>query len=127
MATILVVDDDVDLIDATANLLRAKNHTVISAPNGADGYAKARAEKPDLMLLDVMMAHDSEGFEVARKMKEDPATKAIPIILITGIRKSKGLPFKFDPDDEWLPVRAVLEKPVKPDELIKTIEEMLKK
>lgn len=127
MAKILVVDDDVDFVNATSTLLRAKKYTVVSAPNGEEGYTKAKAEVPDLMLLDVMMTHDAEGFEIARRLKEDPATKAIPIIMITGIRKEKGLPFGFEPDDDWLPVKAVLEKPVKPDELLKKIEEMLKK
>ena len=127
MAKILVVDDDADLVEATSNLLRAKNYTVVSALNGEEGYAKAKEEKPDLMLLDVMMTHDSEGFEIARRLKEDPATKSIPVIIISGIRKVKGLPFGFDPDDDWLPVKAVLEKPVKPDELLKKVEEALKK
>ena len=101
MAKILVVDDDADLVEATSNLLRAKNYTVVSALNGEEGYAKAKEEKPDLMLLDVMMTHDSEGFEIARRLKEDPATKSIPVIIISGIRKVKGLPFGFDPDDDW--------------------------
>ena len=127
MAKILVVDDDADFVDATATLLRAKGYTVVSAPCGEDGYTKARSEKPDLLLLDVMMAHDSEGFEIARRLREDPATKTIAVIMITGIRKAMGLPFGFDPDEAWLPVRAVLEKPVKPEELLRKIEEALKK
>lgn len=127
MAKILVVDDDVDFVDATSTLLRAKKYTVVSAPNGEEGYTKAKTETPDLILLDVMMTHDAEGFEIARRFKEDPATKGIPIIMITGIRKAKNLPFGFEPDDDWLPVKAVLEKPVKPDELLKKIEEALKK
>jgi CheY-like chemotaxis protein len=127
MAKILMVDDDADFVEATSTLLRAKKYTVVSAPNGEEGYKKAKSEKPDLMLLDVMMTHDSEGFEIARRLKEDPATKTIPVIMITGIRKAKGLPFGFEPDADWLPVKAVLEKPVKPDELLKKIEEVLKK
>lgn len=127
MRKILVVDDDVDFIEATSALLRAKKYTVVSAPNGEEGYNRAKSEKPDVMLLDVMMAHDSEGFEIARRLKEDPATKNIPIIMITGIRKAKGLPFGFEPDEDWLPVKAVLEKPVKPDDLLAKIEDVLKK
>jgi CheY-like chemotaxis protein len=127
MATILIVDDDADMVEATADLLKVKGYTTLSASNGAEGYAKAKTAKPDLMLLDVMMAYDSEGFEIARKLKEDPATKNIPVIIVTGIRRAKALPFGFEPDDAWLPVKAVLEKPVKPDELIKAVEEALKK
>jgi two-component system, OmpR family, alkaline phosphatase synthesis response regulator PhoP len=122
---ILVVDDDVDFQEATKNLLEAKGYIVVTASNGEEGYQKAKAEKPDLMLLDVMMANDSDGFDTARKLKEDPATKDIAIIMITGIRKAKGLPFSFEPDPDWLPVRAVLEKPVKPDELLKMVQKAI--
>jgi two-component system alkaline phosphatase synthesis response regulator PhoP len=127
MAKILVVDDDIDFLEAQKVLLQAKGYTVFGAPNGDEGYQKAKTEHPDLMLLDVMMTYDSEGFDLARKLKEDPATRQIPVIMITGIRKAKGLPFSFEPDEDWLPVKAVLEKPIKPDELLKTVEEGLKK
>jgi two-component system alkaline phosphatase synthesis response regulator PhoP len=127
MAKILVVDDDIDFLEAQKTLLQAKGYTVFGAPNGDEGYQKAKTEHPDLMLLDVMMTYDSEGFDLARKLKEDPATRQIPVIMITGIRKAKGLPFSFEPDEDWLPVKAVLEKPIKPDELLKTVEEGLKK
>jgi two-component system, OmpR family, alkaline phosphatase synthesis response regulator PhoP len=78
------------------------------------------------MLLDVMMTYDSEGFDVARKLKEDPDTRRIPIICITGIRKALELPNGFEPDADWLPVKAVLEKPVKPDRLLKAVADALK-
>jgi CheY-like chemotaxis protein len=122
---ILVVDDDVDFQEATATLLEAKGYAVVTAGNGEEGYQKAKSEKPGLMLLDVMMAHDSEGFDVARKLKEDPATQGIAVIMITGIRKAKGLPFSFEPDPDWLPVKAVLEKPVKPDALLAAVKSAL--
>jgi CheY-like chemotaxis protein len=122
---ILMVDDDVDFMEATTTLLEAKGYEVVTAANGEEGYQKAKSETPDMMLLDVMMAHDSEGFDVARKLKEDPATKDIPIIMITGIKKAEGLPFSFEPDQDWLPVKAVLEKPVKPDALLAAIKEAM--
>jgi CheY-like chemotaxis protein len=127
MAKILVVDDDADFVEAAATLLKAKGHAVIQGFNGDEGYKKAKSEKPDVMLLDVMMAHDSEGFEISRKLKEDPATKDLPVIIVTGIKKAKGLPFSFEPDGDWLPVTSVLEKPIKPDELLKCIAEALKR
>jgi CheY-like chemotaxis protein len=120
---ILMVDDDVDFKEATTTLLEAKGYAMITAANGEEGYQKAKSEKPNVMLLDVMMTHDSKGFDVARKLKEDPATRDIPIIMITGIKKAKGLPFSFEPDEDWLPVKAVLEKPVKPEALLTAIKE----
>jgi CheY-like chemotaxis protein len=123
---ILVVDDDADFSEATSTLLRAKGFTVVTAAGGEEGYAKARLEKPHAILLDVMMSHDSEGIDIARRLAEDPATKLIPVIMITGIQKSLGLPAGVEPDSSWLPVRIVLEKPVRPEELLKAVKEALK-
>ena len=125
MSEILIVDDDVSFVDSTRALLEEQEYTVVSACNGKDAYREAKGRHPDLMLLDVMMAHDMEGFEIARQLKDDGETSDIPVIIITGIKKAKTLPFRFEPDEDWLPVKAVLEKPVFPEELLKTIEEVL--
>jgi CheY-like chemotaxis protein len=122
---VLVVDDDVDFVEATSIFLQAKGYTVVTASGGEEGYQKARIEKPDVMLLDVMMTHDSEGFDTARKLKEDNTTRNIPVIMVTGIKKAKNLSFRFEPDEDWLPVKAVLDKPVKPEVLLKHIVEAI--
>ncbi|MFH0918187.1 MAG: response regulator, partial [Candidatus Omnitrophota bacterium] len=124
---ILIVDDDPDFVEAMATLLEARDYAVLTATNGTDGFKEAKAKLPDLILLDVMMTHKSEGFDVARGLKEDQATKNIPVILVTGIRKDMNLPFGFEPDANWLPVKAVLEKPVKPETLLNAVAEALKK
>ncbi|MBN1411265.1 MAG: response regulator [Spirochaetales bacterium] len=122
---ILIIDDDPDYIEAIESLLEAKGYSVESADNGRDGMQKAISEKPDLILLDVMMTEITEGFDLARKLKADSATGRIPVILITGIRREMHLPFGIEPDDQWLPVKAVLEKPIHPDTLLKKISEIL--
>jgi two-component system, OmpR family, alkaline phosphatase synthesis response regulator PhoP len=127
MARILIVDDDEDFIESITAVLEGEGYKVSAAHNGSDGFDKAKKEKPDLMILDVMMTNDSEGFEVARKLHEDAETKNLPVVMITGIRKAKGLPFAFEPDEDWLPVNAVLEKPVKPEILLKKVKEALGK
>lgn len=127
MAKILIVDDDHELVEATMALLEAKGFGAIGAFNGEEGYQKAHAEKPDLILLDVMMAHDSEGFDIAKRLHDDPVTQGVPVIIITGIRKAKHLPFRFEPDEDWLPVKAVLEKPVRPEDLLRQVKDALKK
>ncbi|MHB8155565.1 MAG: response regulator [Candidatus Omnitrophota bacterium] len=124
---ILIVDDDPDFIEAISTLLEARDYEILSATNGADGFKQAKANLPDLILLDVMMTHKSEGFDVARELKEDQTTKNIPVILITGIRKDMNLPFGFEPDTDWLPVSRILEKPVKPETLLNAVAEALKK
>ncbi len=123
---ILIIDDDVDFSEAVSTLLEAKGYEVSAAPNGQEGVKKAKADAPDLIILDVMMTHRTEGFDVARMLAEDEKTKVIPVVLVSGIRKEMNLPFGFEPDNVWLPVKAVLEKPVKPDVLLKTIEENIK-
>jgi len=123
---ILIIDDDTDFIEAVSGTLKANGYTVLAAHNGKEGFEKACQEQPDLVLLDVMMARKTEGFDVARQFRHDNATKKIPVVMITGIRKEMNLPFGFEADEKWVPVKAILEKPVKPKILLQTIEEALK-
>ena len=123
--TILMIDDDPEFVEATTNLLDAKGYDVISAPNGKEGVEKAKQHKPNLILLDVMMTTKSEGFDVAREMHKDDSLKNTPVILITGVRKEMNLPFGFEPDETWLPVKNVLEKPVKPETLLNAVAEVI--
>lgn len=127
MATILIVDDDEGLVESFAEILQTQGYAVATAHNGEDGFLKASTETPDLILLDVMMTRENEGFETAKRLKTDPATKNIPILLITGIRKAKQLPFLFEPDEDWLPVKVVLEKPIPPELLLKHVAAALVK
>lgn len=123
--SVLIIDDDPEFVEATSNLLDAQGYKVVSAPNGKMGIAKAKEAHPDIILLDVMMTRDTEGFEVARELNKDPHLKNIPVIIISGIKKEMDLPFGFESDDVWLPVKGVLEKPVKPNVLLKTIKQYI--
>jgi CheY-like chemotaxis protein len=123
---ILIIEDDKEFSDAVAAMLAAKGYVTAAAFDGKEGFEKAQSEKPDLILLDVMMTRKTEGFDVARQLKSHEGTSHIPVVMVTGIRKEFNLPFGFEPDAHWLPVKTVLEKPVKPEELLKAIEEILK-
>jgi CheY-like chemotaxis protein len=127
MNKVLIIDDDPDLVDAMSNLLEAKGYEVNHAPDGEEGIEKAKNDPPDIILLDVMMTRKTEGFDVARSLSKEEKTKDIPVILVTGIRHEMNLPFGFEPDEDWLPVKAVLEKPIKPEVLLKTVEDHIKK
>ena len=120
---VLIIDDDEDYREATTTLLEAQGYAVITAENGNQGFEKAKSDQPDIILLDVMMTHKSEGFDLARSLQKESATKNIPLIIVSGVRREMNLPFGFEPDKEWLPVKAVLEKPIKPELLLKTIAE----
>lgn len=124
---VLMIDDNPEFIDAITNILDAKGYDVVSANDGKDGVAKAKKELPDIILLDVMMTTKSEGFDVARELSKDANLKGTPVVMLTGVRKEMNLPFGFEPDADWLPVKAFLEKPVKPETLLKTIEDNIKK
>lgn len=124
---ILIVDDDAEFKEAVSALLVEKGYQVFLADDGTSGFETAKREIPDLILLDVMMRHLTEGFDIARKLHADPATQEIPLITVTGIRKETKVGFKYEPDEVWLPVKAVLEKPVKPEVLLKAIEENIGK
>jgi two-component system, OmpR family, alkaline phosphatase synthesis response regulator PhoP len=124
---VLMIDDDPEFVDAITNILDVKGYDVVTAGNGKDGVEKARQEKPDIILLDVMMTTKSEGFDVARELSKDANLKETPVIMLTGVRKEMNLPFGFEPDADWLPVTVFLEKPVKPEVLLKTIEDNIKK
>jgi DNA-binding response OmpR family regulator len=124
---VLMIDDDPEFVDAISNLLDAKGYEVHTASNGEDGVAAVKAEDPDIILLDVMMTTKHEGFDVARELHEDPKAKDTPILMMTGIRREMNLPFGFEPDEAWLPVKQVLEKPVKPEVLLKAIDEHIRK
>ncbi len=124
---VLMIDDDPEFVEAISNLLDAKGYDVHTASNGKEGVAAAKAENPDIILLDVMMTTKHEGFDVARELHEDATTKETPIVMMTGIRKEMNLPFGFEPDDAWLPVKQVLEKPVKPENLLNAVQEHIRK
>lgn len=124
---VLIIDDDTDLVEAITTLLEAKGYEVSSAYSGKEGFEKAKTINPDLVLLDVMMATKTEGFNIAKDLKSNDSTKDIPVVMITGIRKDMNLPFGFEPDPDWLPVKALLEKPVKPEVLLRTVEDNIRK
>ena len=124
---VLMIDNDPEFVEAISNLLDAKGYDVHTASNGEEGVEKAKAENPDLILLDVMMTTKNEGFNVARELHDDANLKDTPVIIMTGIRREMNLPFGFEPDEAWLPVKRVLEKPVKPEVLLAAIAENIRK
>jgi CheY-like chemotaxis protein len=81
---ILVVDDEPDVVAYVAGFLEDHGLAAIGAANGKEGFAKAKAEKPDLIILDISMPEES-GVRMYRDLFEDPATKHIPVVMLTGI------------------------------------------
>lgn len=124
-AKILIVDDSEDFVESTKDLLEAHGYEVVCAHNGADGLALAKSARPALMILDVMMATNTEGFEVARQIPQTPELQGLPVVMVTGIRSEMKLGYKVEPDVTWLPVDRILEKPVDPAHLLSVIRKLL--
>ena len=125
-AKILVTDDDQDIRDSLRAILEGNDYAVVTAADKTEGWEKVKAEKPDLMILDVMMSTWQDGFEMARELKDDPEYKNIPILMLTGVKEKTGIDFKSSAGDPtWNPVEGFLEKPVDPDLLLAEIEKLL--
>jgi CheY-like chemotaxis protein len=83
-ASILIVDDDPEIVSMLSTRLTSRGYRVSTAGDGRTAIERAKRERPDLVLLDVMMPGKS-GWEVARALKQDPVTQAIKIVMVTAI------------------------------------------
>jgi len=124
---IVVIDDDVQLVESVTTLLESVGYEVFSAYRAEKGFELAKQKGPDLILLDVMFAGPPgpDGFEIARRIKQDPDLKETPVVMLSGVKKVLELGYDVTPDDTFMPVEAFIDKPVKPEKLLATIDEVL--
>jgi DNA-binding response OmpR family regulator len=125
MAKILLVDDDQDFLDSTRLTLVAAQFEVDTALTPEESLQKLRTTRYDLVVLDVMMPEGHEGFEIAKAIRENLKLRELPIVILSAIHHAKQVPYRFAPDDDYLPVDVFLDKPVEGERLIGTIEEVL--
>ncbi len=123
---ILVVDDDVDVLDSRKIVLEHNNYEVLAATNIHVADEILKREKIDLIILDVMMENDSDGFNFAQKIKGDKEFNHIPIIMATAVNQRTKFKFDIEQDGVFIPVEKFMEKPIDPDDLIVTIRGLLK-
>jgi len=116
---ILIIDDDVDTLRLVGLMLQRQGYHISAASNGSQGLAKALEERPDLILLDVMMP-DMDGYEVTRRLRKNPATVSIPILMFTAKTQldDKVTGFEVGADD-------YLTKPTHPTELQAHVKALL--
>ena len=127
MSKVFIIDDEPDIVDVLKMSFEMRNHEVSFAHNGTDGLKCVEEFNPDIILLDVMMEKKDEGIEVARKLKNDPRYKSIPILMLTGIKKELGFDFSKEAGDgQWLPVDAYIDKSEDLDAIVSRAEELLK-
>lgn len=125
-AKILIVDDDADFVESTRIVLESKPYDVIVAVNGADALRQAAEEKPDLILLDIIMPV-KDGFTAAEQLKKDSKLAKIPVLMLTSYSTRggsteipRGRGYSLDAED-------YIEKPVTPQNLLTAVEKYLKK
>jgi DNA-binding response OmpR family regulator len=132
-ARILIVDDDRDLVAALTLALEGRGFTVLAAHDAASGQALAEAERPDLILLDVMMPSATEGFHFVWQLRrrDEAYFNEVPILIISAIHQQTQLRFYPESSDgtyragEFLPVQGFIDKPIDPEELIARVAHAL--
>ena len=125
-AKILLVDDDIDFVEATKTILESKPYEVIVAYEGDEGLRKARKEKPDLVLLDIIMPV-KDGFTAAEQFKKDPQLAKIPVIILTSYSAMKGQTSIPVSRGYQLETEDYVSKPISPEELLNRVEKCLKR
>ncbi|MBW1682658.1 MAG: response regulator [Deltaproteobacteria bacterium] len=129
---ILIIDDDPDVILFLSTLLQDQGYEPVDAQNGVEGLEKAKADRPDLILLDLMMPEKS-GIALLQDLKKDEELKHIPIIMVTGVSGETGIDLEtffernrpHGSEGDAPRPEAYLEKPVDPDRLLALIRDIL--
>jgi CheY-like chemotaxis protein len=124
MTKILVVDDDPDFAAITTTVLKKNGYDVVTATNGTQALQTMRQERPDLVLLDIMMSTVLDGLSVSEEMHSDPELKDVPIIMVSSISDTEHA--AVFPTDEYIHMDAWISKPVKPDDLLRKVERTLR-
>jgi two-component system alkaline phosphatase synthesis response regulator PhoP len=118
MPKILVVDDDKSIVSLLEHVLSRKGYSVVVAHDGKEGLAIARSEKPDLIILDIMMP-EVDGITATGIMFQDPVMRLTPVLILTAKESARSMM-------ELLPnVRLYMSKPFDPPELLKNVQRLL--
>ena len=126
MARILLVDDDIELSEMLASVLRIEGYEVLSVHVESEAVPLMLKERPDLAILDVMFPENPvAGFDIARAARMHEELKAMPIIILTAFRQE--FPMDFSPEDindDWMPIQDFIEKPTQLPLLLEKIKRL---
>ena len=126
MKKIILIDDDQDLLRSFQVALENQGFSISTAENSKKGFELLQEENPDLLVLDVMMDTDLEGYNLLHKIKKDPRYRELPVILLTGMSDQLGVNLYSGVDDEKMfPNVHFQDKPVDPIRLGIMIQKML--
>ncbi len=124
---ILLIDDDPDMHHAVLAMLGPKGFQVTCCLTGPEGVAAARKDKPDLILLDIMLSSPSEGFHLAYDLSKDDELKDVPIIMISAIGSMMGMDYARELGTDYIRAEKFLDKPIDAKTLLSAINEVLSK
>ncbi len=118
MAKVLVVDDDKSIVDLLNHMLTREGYTVFTAGDGREGLAAAKQEKPDLIILDIMMP-ELDGISVSGILFQDPVMRLTPVLILSAKGNARNL-LELVPN-----VRMYMDKPFDPPALLKNVQQLL--
>ncbi|MEJ5364980.1 MAG: response regulator [Desulfosoma sp.] len=125
---IVIIDDDPSFLEITGAILRRFGYDVLTASNTQDGLRLIEEERPDLLVLDIMMATVDEGLRFAVKLRQNESLRKLPIIIVSAQPESeKGYTRTVEDDLDWIAADIFMEKPVDPQALRHNIELLLKR
>jgi two-component system alkaline phosphatase synthesis response regulator PhoP len=122
---ILIVDDDQDYGDALRIVLENNGYEVNHVLNIREGQKALEGEKPNLIILDVMMDRHTDGFDLCYNLKHDEAFRTIPIMMVTAVTEKTGFKFSPETDGEYLEADAYVAKPIPVAELLSRVNKMI--
>ena len=122
---VLIVDDDDDFHTFVRVILKLPKYQTLSAYSGQEGLDIARRERPDAILLDIIMRSTTDGFEFCREAKRDPQVKHIPILGVSAIEERMGVRWPAGPDSDLFPVDGYLSKPITPERLLEELRRLI--
>lgn len=122
---ILIVDDDPDFVEMNKAILESNDYAVLTAHNPKEGIKLIKEQKPDMLLLDVMMGSDVAGFDAVEEIRKLPGGKELPILMITSFEEHHKTPWEGKPDRDWVDVDNYLNKPVEPEKLLEEVKRLL--
>lgn len=129
MSKIYIIDDDRNIVESMSIVLKKNGYEVVSQYTEENVVDNLLNSKPDMVILDVMFPQNvSAGFDIAREIKKDKRVSHIPIIMLSAINEKgvySGTFSNTDRDNSWLPVDDFVEKPIKPDQLLEKVKNII--
>ena len=124
---ILIVDDDFDFVEIHKTFLEQKGYRISSAFSAKEGWRMVEKEKPDLIILDLMMERLDSGMNLSQRLKNHAQYASIPILMLTSISRETGMDFSPRTEEErkQLQVEDFSSKPIKTKTLLEKVEKLL--